>query len=127
MGFWIFMLVVSILVPVTMLLFGRMFLKDPPKSVDRIFGYRTQMSMKNEDTWEFAHRCCGKIWWRLGWILLAVSIVIMFLVRGKSDDAVGLVGGILCAAEVAPLLLSIIPVEKALKKEFDEYGFRRRK
>lgn len=59
MGFWIFMVVMDLLIPLTMIGFGRYFLKSAPKEINVIFGYRTTMSMKNRDIWEFAHRYCG--------------------------------------------------------------------
>ena len=62
MGFWIFMLIMDLLLPFTMIGFGRYFMKKAPKEINSVFGYRTSMSMKNKDTWEFAHKYCGKVW-----------------------------------------------------------------
>ena len=61
MGFWIFMLIMDLLLPFTMIGFGRYFMKKAPKEINSVFGYRTSMSMKNKDTWEFAHKYCGKV------------------------------------------------------------------
>lgn len=83
MGFWIFMLFIELIIPVTMIGFGKMFLKHSPKEINMVFGYRTSMSMKNRDTWEFAHKYCGKIWYTSGKILLLLSIISMFFVIGK--------------------------------------------
>ena len=47
MGFWFFMLAMGLLFPVVMILFGTMFMKSAPKKINYIFGYRTDMSMKN--------------------------------------------------------------------------------
>ena len=55
MGFWFFMLAMGLLLPAIMILFGAVFTKAAPKKINYIFGYRTVMSMKNRDTWEFAH------------------------------------------------------------------------
>lgn len=66
MGFWLFMLIMNLLIPFSMIGFGRYFLKNAPKEINAIFGYRTTMSMKNNDTWEFAHKYCGKIWYICG-------------------------------------------------------------
>ena len=59
MGFWIFMLIMDLLLPFTMIGFGRYFMKKAPKEINSVFGYRTSMSMKNKDTWKFAHKYCG--------------------------------------------------------------------
>ena len=66
MGFWIFMLIMDLLIPFTMIGFGKMFLKKAPDQINYVFGYRTSMSMKNQDTWVFAHHYCGKIWYICG-------------------------------------------------------------
>ena len=92
MGFWIFMVIMDLLIPFTMIGFGRYFLKKAPQNINNVFGYRTFMSMKNENTWVFAHKYCGKIWYICGLILLPISIVAMILVIGKTDDVVGSVG-----------------------------------
>lgn len=51
MGFWIFMLMMNLLIPLSMIGFGWMFLKSPPKEINAVFGYRTRRSMLNPDTW----------------------------------------------------------------------------
>ena len=55
MGFWIFMLIMDLLTPAIMIGFGRGFMKHPPKTINMVYGYRTSMSMKNKETWDFAH------------------------------------------------------------------------
>lgn len=125
MGFWIFMFTMDLLIPCTMIVFGKSFLKNAPKEINAVFGYRTTMSMKNRNTWEFAHKYCGKIWYICGLVLLPLSIIPMFFVIGKSKDTIGTLGGILCAIQLIPLIGSIFPTEVALKKNFDRNGNRR--
>ena len=55
MLFWIFMLLFVLMIPLTMIYFGRRFFKSPPKSINATFGYRSTMSMKNQETWKLAH------------------------------------------------------------------------
>ena len=125
MGFWIYMTLMGMLIPVTMLVFGIKFSKGAPENINSVFGYRTAMSMKNRDTWEFAHRYCGKVWRVCGLILLPASVIPMLFVLGGSEDTVGTVGGIVCGVQLAVLIGSIFPTERALKREFDEKGERR--
>ena len=87
MGFWIFMMVMNLLIPATMIGFGKLFLKTAPKEINAIFGYRTSMSMKNRETWEFAHHYFGKRWFFLGIFLLPVTILLMLPVRQKGIDS----------------------------------------
>lgn len=86
MAFWIFMFVMNMLIPLSMIGFGRYFIKKAPKEINSVFGYRTSMSMKNRDTWELAHRLCGKIWHTAGWILLLCSAAAMLPVMGKDQE-----------------------------------------
>ena len=125
MGFWIFMLIMDLLIPFTMIGFGRYFLKSAPKKINSVFGYRTAMSMKNKDTWNFAHHYCGKIWYGCGLAMLPISIIVMILVWGKHVELIGTAGGILCFIQLIPLVGSIFPTEIALKKNFDKNGNRR--
>ena len=92
MGFWIFCLAMNLLLPVIMLVFGRLFQTKPPKTINGLFGYRTARSMKSQEAWDFAHRTCGRLWFKLGLVLLMGSIV---------------------------------PVERALKQNFDDFGRKR--
>lgn len=125
MGFWIFMLVMDLLTPLLMLGFGIASVKHTPKQVNSVYGYRTAMSMKNRDTWQFAHQYFGKLWTRIGLVLLPVSVVPLLFVIGESENTVGMVGGILCAVQVFILIGSVFPVEKALKRTFDADGKRK--
>ena len=40
MGFWIFMLLMNLMIPLTMIGFGRSFMKNTPKEINAVFGYR---------------------------------------------------------------------------------------
>ena len=125
MGFWIFMLLMDLLVPLTMVGFGRLFLTKAPKTINAIFSYRTAMSTKNKDTWEFAHKFCGKLWFKWGLVLLPISIIPLIFVIHRSINTIGIVGGIVCAVQLVPLIGSIFSTEAALKKTFDTKGFYR--
>lgn len=122
MWFWIFMFFSSLLVPVLMMAAGRMMFRHPPKSINRIYGYRTSMSMKNMETWKFAHETCGKLWQKVGLVLFAISAVIQIPLYGTSDEVLGTADGILCMVQCVCLVLSIIPVERALKANFHPDG-----
>lgn len=122
MGFWIFMFIVTLLIPVMMIVFGLIFTKNPPKEINWAYGYRTSMSMKNQDTWDFAHNFVGKIWFQWGIGVAVISVVVMLLVISKDTDTVGWVGGGLAMVQILPLLGAMIPTEMALKRAFDKDG-----
>lgn len=124
-GFWIFMLLIDLLVPLTMIGLGRLFLTKAPKNINAVFGYRTTMSMKNNDTWEFAHKFCGKLWVKCGLVLIPISVIPLIFVLNKSIDTIAYVGLIISFIQLVPLVGSILPTEAALKKTFDQNGHRR--
>lgn len=125
MGFWIFMLAVDLILPAAMLSLGRRFMKNPPKEINSNYGYRTSMSMKNQDTWDFAHRLCGKLWWITGLVLLPATVLALLFVLGEDTARVGRAAAIVCGAQLLPPLLSFIPVELALRRNFDRDGRRK--
>ena len=125
MAFWIFMFIMVLLIPVTMIVFGGLFMKRAPGNINMVFGYRTSRSMKNKDTWEFAHKYIGKLWFYGGIIILIFSILPMFFCLEKSADTIGAFGGVIVALQIIPMIGTIIPTERALKKHFDEFGRRR--
>ena len=125
MGFWIFMLAMNLLFPLIMIVMGRYFMKKSPKEINYIFGYRTNMSMKNKDTWDFAHKYFGKCWFRLGWLLIPISVIPMLFVIGKGEDIIGTVGMVVMVIDLILLIAPIFPTERALKKIFDKDGNKR--
>lgn len=122
--FWC-MLVCNLIIPITMIICGRIMWKKPPKNINGIIGYRTARSMKNMDTWNFAHDHCGRMWWKIGWIVLVISAVINFLFYEKSDDIIGIVSAVLCTSQCVVMVVSIFPTEMALKRNFDDNGIRK--
>ncbi|MCM1148959.1 MAG: SdpI family protein [Butyricicoccus sp.] len=124
MSFWAFMLIMTLLIPLTLIGFGKYFLETASQKINSAFGYRTSMSMKNRDTWEFAHKYCGRIWFVCGIVLLPASFVSMLFTFGREADTVGIWGGIVCFAQLIPVFCSIFFVERAMKKTFDADGNR---
>ena len=124
-GFWIFMFIMVVITPLIMIGFGAYFYRHTPKEINSIFGYRTTRSMKNQDTWDFAHRYCGKVWRILGWLTLLISLIAMLLTLGKEVNFIGIYSCILIGIQIIALIISIFPVESALKQTFDENGNRR--
>ena len=116
------MTIMACLIPIIMIGFGAHFMKTAPKNINFIFGYRTSMSMKNQETWIFAHNYCGKIWLISGIVSLMLSAIIMILVLGKDTDTVGYVGAGCMVFPIVLIIFSIILTEKALNKNFDKNG-----
>lgn len=124
MGFWFFMLAMDLILPLSMIFLGKYFSKCAPGKINYVFGYRTTRSMKNQDTWQFAHHFFGKLWYKMGIFLLVLTVAVMLCVFGKDANTVGSAGGFVCLAQLPVMLYAIWPTERALKKTFDKDGNR---
>ena len=81
--------------------------------------------MKSQEAWNFAHRTCGRLWFKLGLVLLPVSVAAMVPSLGRGTDAVGIWCCVVEAVLLVVLMGSIVPVERALKQNFDDFGRKR--
>ena len=122
MGFWFFMLCSNFMIPLLMVGFGCFFKKFGAGSINAVIGYRTSMSMKNQQTWDFANLYFARLWIKVGLIMLPISVLLMLPVIGKNTEAVGWWGGALALVQCVVLIASIFPVERALNKKFDKEG-----
>lgn len=122
--FWLFMVAMDLLIPLVMIFFGRYFQRKAPDKINMLFGYRTARSMKNRDTWVFAHKQAGRYWYRAGWAVLVLSVAAMLFVLGKDIEIVGIWGTAVCFVQCIPLIWVFFVVEGALKRTFDENGNR---
>ena len=57
--------------------------------------------------------------------MLILTILVQIPFYGADDDTIGMLGMILCIVECTILLVSIIPTEMALKKNFNDDGSRK--
>lgn len=113
------------LIPLTMIGFGFYFFKRGPQTINGFFGYRTSRSMKNQDTWRFAHKHCGRIWMIWGTVLLAASTAAFLYGSLASHPLFSITDDHIFFLQVLVLILSILPTEAALRKNFDKNGNRR--
>ena len=102
MGFWIFMFCCTLLIPIIMIIAGNSMRLGKFKTINSIVGYRTRRSMKNQQTWDYAHRECGRLWVRWGVLMLVPAAVIMLLLLGKEVPTIGTVGGIVTVLQMLP-------------------------
>lgn len=125
MGMWLYMLGCNLLLPAVMLIAGKLFMKRPPKNINAVIGYRTAMSMKNEDTWQFAHAVAGRFWWKWGWVALVMAVVPMLPVLGQPEEVTTTVGLSVMFILMIPMLAVIPHTEKALRNTFHKNGTRK--
>ena len=118
---WILSFLSAQVIPVTVLAAGYYYKNRVPKTMKT--GYRTARSTRSRETWVFAHRLLGRLWRPLGWVLLTVSFFGMFAVLIINKDALEKATSVLAIAQTVVMVGSLIPVERALKQNFDENGY----
>ena len=116
------MLLVILIIPLMMVGFGLLLMKNPPKTINSYYGYRTRRSVKSQDTWDFAHYYFGKLWLVCGLVSLPVSLIPICIVLGNSEQVISTTGLIVLGLQTLLMLVTIILTERALKKNFDEFG-----
>ena len=120
-----FVFLCNLLIPVVVIVTGRIMWKHYPKNINGLVGYRTTRSMKNMDTWKFANEYCGRLWYKMGLFMLVFSILVSVLLLRTNDSTYSMISLIFVLLQCIILIASIIPTEIALKKMFYEDGTRR--
>ncbi len=120
-----FVFLCNLLIPVVVIVTGRIMWKHYPKNINGLVGYRTSRSMKNMDTWKFANEYCGRLWYKMGLFMLALSILVSVVLLGTNDSTYSIISLIFVLVQCVVLIVSIFPVEIALKKMFKEDGTRK--
>lgn len=123
MYMYIFMFVCALLVPIAMIALGNHYKKNAPKKIQKFSGYRTTMSMQNQDTWEYAHSYVGKLWLISGSALLIITIAMMVTIKNNSNFEMQ--STYLVFAQLAVMIITILPVEIKLRKVFHKNGIRK--
>ena len=120
--FW-FLFICNMLIPVTMLVLGYLFKGIHfPKDVNALCGYRTSMSMKMKRPGNSPMPTGEKICWQIGWGVTLVTAFATILSYLAGEEIFNTTSIVLCMGQCAVLLVTIIPVERALKKKFDRNG-----
>ena len=92
----------------------------PPKKINLIYGHRTSMSMKNQDTWKEANKRSADM------MLLVSALTCIFqligIVFNINQETTILYATVFL---VAGLIIGVIVIEKQLKALFDKDGNRK--
>lgn len=120
MGFWIFMFISTLMIPLALLL--TWYLCPRIKEINDLSGYRTSRSMKNQITWNFAQKECSKISWKMFVATLLLAVVGMPFFIDESVDVIGWAGLAVVVIQMMAFVVIVYWTEKALKKNFDPDG-----
>lgn len=103
------------IIPAIITITGYLMNKYPPQKVNWFIGYRTRKSMKDTNVWKRANEYCGKLWIKIGLIMLAIAFGLCILTYFKIIIFSETLLAIIVLCEIIPLLLSGIIVENEIK------------
>ncbi len=116
----VFLIICCMLIPLIMIFIGLLWRKHPPKKINSIYGYRTSMSRKSKETWEYAHSYFSSVWFWSGLVTLVMSAICILILKDHNDFETNT--AYLAYGQIAIMLAGIIPTELALHKHFDTNG-----
>ncbi len=90
----------------------------PPKNINSFYGYRTNRSMKNEDTWQEANIYANRLFIPVGILTIIIAIICYAY---SSRQIVAITGFSLAILSIAVLGIT----EWHLHKTFDKHGHRK--
>lgn len=115
MRFWILMLVMDYIIPITMICMGIYFLKCNFHEFLRWFGMETDTYKIAQKIQKFAWRSYGKAYIICG---IAMSVLFTAVIYPARDMGIGMmarIGGTICFIQGALLIASIILIKRRLK------------
>lgn len=121
----IFSFLMTLMLTLTMIVFGLIFLKRPPRNINSLYGYRTRMSSKNKETWDFAHEYAGRVWLNTGLLVFVCSMAVIILLKNSKNYERYMLT--LFYIQMGFMMMVIPLTEKALRKSFDKDGNRLQK
>lgn len=106
------------IVALVFLLGGAITFIFPPKKINHLYGYRTERSMKNIETWKAANRFASKIMMLASVDLFLIGLILYWAdVKNENIWAAVTIVSVILVAVIIYLL-----TENYLKEKFDEEG-----
>ncbi|MBB5396953.1 SdpI family protein [Mucilaginibacter sp. AK015] len=111
------------LIGLIFILAGMIQKRYPPKEINSLYGYRTALSMKNQQNWDEGNRYSTALIIKCGWALVVAGLVITGLLKlvmlSAQITALIKVGLMLAGAFVTVIIL-FRATEKHLKNKFEQ-------
>lgn len=111
--------------PLLLLIFGRMYLKNPPKEANYGLGYRFWWGMASLESWTYTQKLAGKVWSLLGCVLTAVMAVVCIILLFMEPMAMALGAALCLLGELVAVAAACIAINVKVMKKFDKDGYLR--
>ena len=105
----------------TLTVVGIVFWKYPPKKINEFYGYRTTLSRKSQEAWDFAQRYSAKLMTMFGLVALVLAAVAHWLRNCICFNSDLLMLYDICITLLLPIIVVLPPIvltELELQKRF---------
>lgn len=111
-----FFAISNLIIPVLMITIGILIRKVPPKKINKVYGYRTKRSMKDEKSWVIAHRFYAVWVSTYGFLSLLFACGATFVLRAELPEVLATISLYIIGIELVFLLLPVLHTESMLKR-----------
>ena len=119
---WIAVICLYFVVPIILMMIGALTHSLPPRKINMLYGYRSPMSMKNQDTWDFAQDFFNNKIAILGVIQALLGVFAILASYILLPAHIMLVAYIGCGLEVASIIVLGLVTEHQLNQYFNKDG-----
>ena len=110
--------IVQIIISVFVLFIGLVLKYYPPKAINGLYGFRTELSMKNLNTWNKGNEIAANLFIKGSMVLIFIKLIqIIFIPNLAVFNTI-----IFLVALVTTLILSAVLTQIKLKKIFNSDG-----
>lgn len=113
-------LATDLIIPIVVLIAGIITKNHMPQYRNGSVGYRTRRSRSSREAWEYANKEMAIVMQKLGWIMLAATIVICAFFLNSSEVIVSIVCTVVIVVQCVALAIGMLGIENKLKEKFDK-------
>lgn len=108
--------VTCFIIPALSLVMGLLLCFNPPRNINRWWGYRSRRSMSNQQVWDYAQKQAGM--WQLRFFILHLLLGIIMYTMSENTEI--LIGGLTVQTILMCMIMPL--VERQLKQNFKFKG-----
>jgi hypothetical protein len=125
MLYWFGMTSIALICPAIMVVGGLAWRSHRPGKINQWAGVRTELSMKNQDTWDYANKALGDDWPVWGaWSAVGSVFIMLATIRTGEMVVMWTMLGLMCV-QTALMIVWTVVLHRRMLKVFDKNGKRR--
>lgn len=111
-------LVCALVFPLLAIFFGNKYRNNPPEKIAKGVAYSTQLSMQSRQSWNFAHKYIGTIWFFGGIVVGILSFLAVYFTKDMPKENIETVIIVAIVVQIILLGATVVPTEIKLSKKF---------